>query len=511
MSENDADNIEPVDFDLNESTLFASQTTTVISNKPPLGIWIALAALFLVALLVIFVLPSVVTEYELPLERRVDLTDLQPAVAPVNPATAISPFEEAQRSLQRKEAQDVLAALLERQGELDALEVEQWAQADYESALEEASIGDEYYLSQDFALATESYTRGRDGLVDLLDTVSTVLTQTLIDAQQALDEADSTMAQDKFSLALLFDPENEVAQIGMERSRALDAVTALFASADELLEDGELAAARDAYQEILNLDSYNDLAKQRVADVGAQIAENEFASIMSSGYALLSNGDAEQAIATFQRAANMGINQEEAFAAITQTENEVANVQINAIRELIGAAESQEQWQAAVTEYDSVLSIDANLLFAINGRDYAGKRAQLDQLLVDAINNPERFAEDAVYQQTLDVYYTGRSIEEPGPKLVGQLDQLQAFLESSQVPIDIRLESDNLTDVTLLRVGNLGAFEQHALSLKPGRYVAVGRRGGYREVREEFTVGFGLTPASVVVRCEERIAVTSRR
>ncbi|MDP6417128.1 MAG: hypothetical protein QGG54_19130, partial [Gammaproteobacteria bacterium] len=359
--------------------------------------------------------------------------------------------------------------------------------------------------------ASESYTRGRDDLVDLLDTLPTVLTQTLIDAQRALDEADSTMAQDKFSLALLFDPENEVAQIGFERSRALDAVTALFTNADELLEDGELAAARDAYQEILNLDSYNDLAKQRIAVVSAQIAENEFASIMSSGYALLSSGDAEQAIATFQRAANMGINQEEAFAAISQTENEVANVQINAIRELISAAESQEQWQAAVTEYDNVLSIDANLLFAINGRDYAGKRAQLNQLLVDAIGNPERFAEDAVYQQTLDVYYTGRSIETPGPKLVGQLDQLQALLESSQVPIDIRLESDNLTDVTLLQVGNLGAFEQRAVALKPGRYVAVGRRSGYREVREEFTVGFGLTPASVVVRCEERIAATSRR
>ena len=84
------------------------------------------------------------------------------------------------------------------------------------------------------------------------------------------------------------------------------------------------------------------------------------------------------------------------------------------------------------------------------------------------------------------------------------------LLENSQVPIEIALVSDNLTDVTLQRIGNLGNFEQTAVSLKPGRYVAVGRRPGYREVREEFTVGFGLTPSTVLVQCVERVVATNR-
>jgi len=57
----------------------------------------------------------------------------------------------------------------------------------------------------------------------------------------------------------------------------------------------------------------------------------------------------------------------------------------------------------------------------------------------------------------------------------------------------------------------LGKFEQTTLSLKPGRYVAVGKRIGYREVRTEFVVGFGQTPNSVSVKCEERIAASGRR
>ena len=233
--------------------------------------------------------------------------------------------------------------------------------------------------------------------------------------------------------------------------------------------------------------------------------------IMSRGYAFLESGNPEQAITMFQQAANLGVRQEQALAAITQTETVVANAQINEIRVLISAAESEEKWQMAVDEYDEVLAIDPNLLFAIDGRGYADKRAQLDRLLIDANENPERFAEDAVFQQTLNVYYTGRAVEGPGPRLVGQLDELQVLLENSQVPIDIQLVSDNLTDVTLLRIGNIGSFDQHYVSLKPGRYVAVGRRAGYREVREEFTVGFGLTPGLVLVQCEERIVSTNRR
>lgn len=508
MSENDIDKIDAVDFDQNENLTFTHQTSQLSTDKPSAWVWIGLAALSIVALLVIFVLPTIVSEYELPLERRVDTASPQTIDVA---ATAISPFEEAQRSLQRKEAQDVLAELLANQAELDALEVTRWAQQDYGAALEQASIGDEYYRTQDFLLARDSYEAGGDSLATLIASVPTVLAQTLIEAELALATSDSATALSQYSLALLFEPENEAAQIGQQRAESLDEVSRMLSEADELVESAELEQARALYRQVLTLDSYNELARDKVQIVSRQITDNEFARIMSNGYALLESGDAGKAIETFQSAAALGVKQDQALAAIAQTENEISNVEINRLRALITTAEKTEQWQLAVDEYDNVLAIDANLVFAIEGRDYAEKRARLDALLIAAIDNPGRLSEQPVFEQTLDVYYTGRAIENPGTLLTSQLDELQIFLESSQVPIDIQLLSDNLTEVTLLRVGNLGSFEQTAVSLKPGRYVAVGKRSGYREVREEFTVGFGLTPSSVLVQCEERIVATNRR
>lgn len=505
MSDKEVDKVDAVDFDRNDNSVFLNQAATQQAEKPSPWVWFSLGGLLLLALLVIFVLPSIVSEYELPLERRVDLAEAPVAESVARAATTISPFEEAQRALQRKEAQDVLAELLANQAELDELDVERWGQADYDTSLEQASIGDEYYRSQDFILARQSYEAGRDGLQALLDSTPSIVEQSLIEAERALQALDSATALDNYRLALLLDPESAAAQIGEQRALTLDEVSALISEAEDLVEGGELQAALANYREVLALDSYNEVAGDKVDEVSRLITENEFAQIMSSGYALLQGGEPEQAIAAFQRASRLGIKRDEAQAAIVQAENDIANTEITRLQAQIATAEQSESWQEAVNRYDEVLAIDGNLLFAINGRDYADKRARLDRLLEQAIANPERFSDNAVFEQTLDVYYTGRAIENPGPRLVGQLDELQAFLENSQVPVDISFRSDGLTEVTLLRMENLGTFEQTSLSLKPGRYVAVGKRDGYREVREEFTVGFGLTPEFVTVQCDERV------
>ena len=511
MSDNDVDKIDAVNFDHNDNSVFLNQAVTQSAEKPAPWIWLGLGGLLLLALLVIFVLPSIVTEYELPLERRVDLVDTFVVETVATAANAISPFEEAQRALQRKDAQDVLAELLVYQTELDALDVAVWGQQDYEASLEQASIGDAYYREQDFVLARESYENGREGLSNLIDSIPSVLELLLSEAKLLLIGLDSAQALTKYTLALLLDPGNEVAQIGEQRALTLDDVSALLKEADDLVEDGELQQALANYREVLNLDGYNEDAAEKIAVVSVRITENEFAQIMSSGYVLLQAGEPEQAVAAFQRASRLGIKQNEAQAAINQTENEIANTEINRLSGLITTAEHNEQWQEAVDEYDNVLAIDSNLLFAIDGRDYADKRARLDRLLVEAVDNPERFSEDEVFEETRISYFIGRDIENPGPRLTEQLDELEAFLEYSLVPIEVSFRSDSLTEVTLLRIKDLGIFVQTSLSLKPGRYVAVGKRSGYREIREEFTVGFGLTPETVIVQCDEPIVSSSRR
>lgn len=513
MPDKDIDKIEPVEFDAGNSPALNAAPAVTREARPSIWLWLGLGGLVVVALAVIFVLPALVSEYELPLERRV-----QVAAPPSTPATSsrpaansVSPFTEAQRAIQRKAAQDVLAELLESQAELDDRGVSSWGQESYQAALSLAQLGDEAYLEQDFIGARDRYEEGLEGLQNLLARIPQVLAQQLTAGEAALEAGDSALALEKFTIALQLDPESEPAMIGLERAGTLDEVNGILAQADQQRAAGQLEDALGLYRSALNLDPLNRTARELSEQVDRQLLENRFARVMSEGFNLLQNDQPQRAIEAFQRAAALGINRNQAEAAIQQTRDEVARVEIERLRAEATTAENAEQWQQAVTAYQSVLEIDANLLFAQRGLDYASKRLRLDQLLQGAIANPDRFADNEVYQQTLDVYFTGRAIENPGSRLLDQLDRLQALLENSQVPVSVSFVSDDATQVTLLRHAELGTFESTTLDLKPGRYVAVGIREGYRDVRQEFMVGFGQTPEAVVVRCDEPIVASRGR
>ena len=86
-----------------------------------------------------------------------------------------------------------------------------------------------------------------------------------------------------------------------------------------------------------------------------------------------------------------------------------------------------------------------------------------------------------------------------------QIATLGDWLARADVPVQVALQSDNLTQVTIYRVGALGAFEQRSLELAPGSYTVVGTRPGYRDVRREINVMPGAALHPVVIRCEDKI------
>jgi hypothetical protein len=87
-----------------------------------------------------------------------------------------------------------------------------------------------------------------------------------------------------------------------------------------------------------------------------------------------------------------------------------------------------------------------------------------------------------------------------GPRIDGQVEQLGRLITLASQPIAVRLTSDQLTTVTLYRVGSLGAFASRDVELRPGTYTVIGSRDGYRDVRMTFTVrpGGNLDPIPVV-------------
>jgi hypothetical protein len=69
----------------------------------------------------------------------------------------------------------------------------------------------------------------------------------------------------------------------------------------------------------------------------------------------------------------------------------------------------------------------------------------------------------------------------------------------------VAFESDTLTEVVIRGVGTLGSFARRDVPLKPGRYVVIGRRDGYRDTRSEISILPGRQQPVVGIRCTDKI------
>lgn len=490
----------------------------VESTRPPVRrtvapvAWAGLVLLVSVALLVIFVLPERVRVPATPPDPGA-ATPAAPAQQAAHPSaaapsgTTAGPFDEAQQAKLRKESQDILAELLEAHEALQKMGAARWAQADFAAAVKLAESGDAAYRQRDFTQARSLYEQALMAFQELLNRSDRIFAEALERGRNALSAGKAAAATEAFQAALTIRPDDADAGKGMQRAGTLDEVFALIARGDELLKQDRLEEARESYQGALDLDPETETAKRqldRVAEIGAA---RRFTAAMSKGYAAVETGDLEAAARFFKEAVTMKPGAPEARSALGQTEQKLTTARIGRLLQEAGELEQAEQWQDALQRYDAALALDRNLLAAQEGKQHASRRADLDGRLRAAIARPDRLADPSVNAETEALLRAAVSISPPGPTLKKQIAVLGGLLEQSIIPVSVLLQSNNSTNVTVYKVGNLGQFESRELSLRPGRYVAIGSRPGYRDVRVEFVVEAGKPSAPVIIQCEEKIAL----
>ena len=129
----------------------------------------------------------------------------------------------------------------------------------------------------------------------------------------------------------------------------------------------------------------------------------------------------------------------------------------------------------------------------------------LHEMLDRFIAEPDSLSRQSNMQSATKLLLDITRMDNIGPHLADRRDELSRLLKRAATPLTVTFVSDNQTDVSIYKVGKLGSFDEHQLQLRPGTYVAVGVRPGYRDVRLEFRVAPELDMQPVVVRCEEPI------
>lgn len=242
-------------------------------------------------------------------------------------------------------------------------------------------------------------------------------------------------------------------------------------------------------------------AAQAVPDVAAAA----WSEAVSEGLSALDRGDLALAKAAFARAEVARPATRAVADGMARVEEGLRAQALASHREKAAAAEGREDWRGAATEYDAALRIDPQLAFAVAGRERALARARLDEQLRGYLERPDRLSAEAVAREAEAALEQARETPRPGPRLAQQVTVLENRLVEARTPVAVPLQSDGLTEVSVLRVGPLGTFREKTVPLRPGSYVVVGKRAGYRDARRTLVVAPGGSPAPLLVRCEEAL------
>ena len=221
--------------------------------------------------------------------------------------------------------------------------------------------------------------------------------------------------------------------------------------------------------------------------------------------AALGSKDYLDAQAAFRMAQQLKPESREPADGLLQVNQELRLDRITGLERQAQALERSEDWQSAIGAYEDILQLDGNLLFAKQGAARSTQMAALHQKLEDFIANPDGLSAPRQMQAATNLVVDITRLPDIGSQLAAQRVELTRLLKRAATPLSVRLVSDNATEVSIYKVARLGTFQEHQLSLRPGTYVAVGSRPGYRDVRLEFYVAPEVKSEPVVIRCEEAI------
>jgi tetratricopeptide (TPR) repeat protein len=421
------------------------------------------------------------------------------------PPLAIETTNPAQIALDEEDAEEKLTDFLSAKKALDGIGGAEWGGDLYAQMLQRNQEADGLFMNQAYASASQKYLEALLMVDRLAGQADEALRRVLEEGSLALAEGDGRLAVNKFNVALMIEPGNEFASRSLERAKKIETVMRLIESGEGHEQRNDLALALTDYREALRLDPQSKRALTAFNRVKAMIAHDQFQQLMSSGFSALHNEDYEAARTAFFKARSFKPNSTEVQDALAQVDQAIRVARIETLREKALAAEKMEDWDEALGSYQAALEIDNSIQFAVRGKEHAQDRIRIEKHMVFYLEKSNVLESDPHLTNALGLLREASKIEPKGPRLAGQIEKLDQLVKIAKTSVRVTLESDNLTEVAVYKVGRMGRFYTRDLNLRPGTYTVVGTRDGYKDVRQKMVVKAGEEGLRITLKCEERI------
>ena len=469
----------------------------------PLGLAAGMFVLLIIAAALVILVPG--GSDEPPPAIVVQRPAPEPTLPVEETKPRLAPMELARLEQLREDASQAAMALLEILVDLEDASALDWAPDEYKRISLESNAGDILFRDDNPAAALEVYNTLRNEAAALYDTRFDVAAENKSTGTALFNAGKLEQARHHLKIARRIDSEDAAIEDMLRRLTPLEMVQAMLAEGMALEESGELDAALIRYENALAVDGSWPATRDAVAAVRSHITERNFSTWMSKGFAALERQDFTAAQQAFEAA--RGIKPES--TEVSDGQSQAAFLKLAAtIEKLANEARQEaaaEDWRDARKRYEAMLELDPSLVVAVEGRDNAIARQQLEDDISRYISNPLLLTSDAEYKQAKAFISRAGKLASDGSRLSVQVIELTTALTQARIPVNLEVRSDNQTDLSVASIGALGRIRLREIELYPGVYTIVGKRRGYKDVSVRVTLLAGSRPEPVFVRCSEKI------
>jgi hypothetical protein len=483
-----------------DSRLNVSNREHSAGKRRSLWIWLVLALLVVIAVGVMLALPRMLDQKASDSDLRIDSIDSIDA-----PTRQTEQQPATTTSLKSHDAAEALKEFLRTRAEPALARAEIWAPEDWQTALDTAQTGDDFYGRKQFAEALFAYQDARGQLTEILESRAQRLATYLSTGQDALDQNQGAAAISAFELALAMAPENTEALEGLARAKVRDQILTLMEVGKQAEQSSDPDRAVAAYKDAVGLDATYQPAKDALDRIKVVVADLAFERAMSRALEDLKAGKLADAENFLDMAGKLKPNHPALVDARQRVRAARRLAALSGLREQANGLVAQEDWISASDVFRKAMKIDTEASFAVTGLAVAEDRIALHTQLDHYLDDPSRLSADEPLKNAKKLVELNRNIPEGEPLLASKVEALGEAIRLAELPVTLLLQSDNQTEVTIYHVGRLGKFYEKALTLRPGSYTVTGFCPGYRDVRKVIELAPGSGETSLLLRCEELI------
>jgi len=177
--------------------------------------------------------------------------------------------------------------------------------------------------------------------------------------------------------------------------------------------------------------------------------------------------------------------------------------------------EKNEQWELALIKYNNILQIDSSIHPVILKKQRVLKYLSINQSLDKIIAKPARLQNKEILKQSKELFDEIKLIIkekklqlysiEKTPKLRDKILTTEKIISEASTPVSVTILSDGLTDIRVYKIAHFGRINKKIINLRPGQYVIVGSRSGYRDQRKTINIKVNDQPVIIRIECREAI------